>query len=114
MNPTLNLVVLRCADIDRAMAFYSKLGLHFARHRHGTGAEHYSAELAGARRCRLSEQHSGWIPLFRGRMVCECCNAQLRKKILIRWHLWMCECRRAGTVWRHWSISGNVALTCRL
>ena len=48
MNPTLNLVVLRCADIDRAMAFYSKLGLHFARHRHGTGAEHYSAELAGA------------------------------------------------------------------
>ena len=47
-NPVLNLVVLRCADIDRAAAFYSKLGLHFSKHRHGTGPEHYSAELAGA------------------------------------------------------------------
>jgi predicted enzyme related to lactoylglutathione lyase len=30
------------------MAFYSKLGLHFNKHRHGTGPEHYSAELSGA------------------------------------------------------------------
>jgi lactoylglutathione lyase len=48
MIPTLNLVVLRCADIDRATAFYSKLGLNFTKHRHGNGPEHYSAELAGA------------------------------------------------------------------
>jgi lactoylglutathione lyase len=48
MTPTLNLVVLRSSDIDRAMAFYSKLGLHFTKHRHGTGPEHYSAELTGA------------------------------------------------------------------
>jgi lactoylglutathione lyase len=48
VTPRLNLVVLRSSDIDRAMAFYSKLGLHFTKHRHGTGAEHYSAELGGA------------------------------------------------------------------
>jgi predicted enzyme related to lactoylglutathione lyase len=30
------------------MAFYSKLGLQFTKHRHGTGLEHYSAELPGA------------------------------------------------------------------
>lgn len=47
-GPILTLVVLRCADIDRAMAFYSKLGLEFTKHRHGAGPEHYSAELAGA------------------------------------------------------------------
>ncbi len=27
------------------MAFYSKLGLSFTKHRHGTGPEHFSAEL---------------------------------------------------------------------
>jgi predicted enzyme related to lactoylglutathione lyase len=48
MTPALNLVVLRSSDIDRSMAFYSKLGLHFTKHRHGTGPEHYSAELPGA------------------------------------------------------------------
>ena len=47
-KPVLNLVVLRCADMDQAMSFYSKLGLQFAKHRHGTGPEHYSAELGGA------------------------------------------------------------------
>jgi lactoylglutathione lyase len=48
MIPTLNLVVLRCADIDQANAFYSKIGLQFAKHRHGNGPEHYSAELTDA------------------------------------------------------------------
>jgi predicted enzyme related to lactoylglutathione lyase len=47
MTPTLNLVVLRSFDIDRAMAFYSRLGLHFTKHRHGTGPEHFTAELSG-------------------------------------------------------------------
>jgi predicted enzyme related to lactoylglutathione lyase len=46
MTPALNLVVLRSSDIERAMAFYSKLGLHFTKHRHGSGPEHYAAELA--------------------------------------------------------------------
>ena len=45
MNPRLNLVVIRSADIERAMAFYAQLGLHFRKHRHGNGPEHYSAEL---------------------------------------------------------------------
>jgi lactoylglutathione lyase len=47
MTPALNLVVLRSSNLDRAMIFYSKLGLNFKKHRHGTGPEHYSAELAG-------------------------------------------------------------------
>lgn len=46
MNPiTLNLVVLRSPDLPRAVAFYSRLGLQFARHRHGNGPEHFAAEL---------------------------------------------------------------------
>jgi lactoylglutathione lyase len=44
---TLNLVVLRSPDIARAAAFYSRLGLQFAKHRHGNGVEHYAAELPG-------------------------------------------------------------------
>jgi lactoylglutathione lyase len=45
---TLNLVVLRSPDIDRATAFYSRLGLEFTKHRHGSGPEHFSAELPGS------------------------------------------------------------------
>lgn len=41
----LNLVVVRCSDIARAAAFYSRLGLQFTQHRHGKGPEHYAAEL---------------------------------------------------------------------
>ena len=48
MGTALNLVVLRSSDINRAMVFYSKLGLHFTKHRHGTGPEHFSAELPRA------------------------------------------------------------------
>jgi lactoylglutathione lyase len=44
----LNLVVLRSRDLERAAAFYSRLGLSFAKHRHGNGPEHLSAELNGA------------------------------------------------------------------
>jgi len=44
----LNLVVLRSAVIERAVEFYSRLGLHFTRHRHGHGPEHLAAEIAGA------------------------------------------------------------------
>ncbi len=46
MNPiTLNLVVLRTADLERAERFYVSLGLKFTRHRHGSGPEHLSAEM---------------------------------------------------------------------
>jgi lactoylglutathione lyase len=42
---TLNLVVLRSTDVARAAAFYTRLGLHFSQHRHGSGPEHFAAEL---------------------------------------------------------------------
>jgi lactoylglutathione lyase len=44
---TLNLVVLRSRDLERAVAFYSKLGLRFVKHRHGNGPEHFAAEWPG-------------------------------------------------------------------
>lgn len=46
-NISLNLVVLRSPDIARAAAFYSRLGLQFTQHRHGSGPEHFAAELPG-------------------------------------------------------------------
>jgi lactoylglutathione lyase len=39
----LNLIVLRCADLDRTREFYESFDLKFERHRHGTGPEHYGA-----------------------------------------------------------------------
>lgn len=44
---TLNLVVLRSPDIQRAAAFYRRLGLDFTLHRHGQGTEHLAAEFPG-------------------------------------------------------------------
>lgn len=45
--PIVNLVVLRSGEIDRAVTFYNAMGLSFTKHRHGTGPEHYSSEVAG-------------------------------------------------------------------
>jgi hypothetical protein len=45
--PRFNLVVIRVADIDRAAAFYSLLGITFAKHAHGTGTVHYAWETEG-------------------------------------------------------------------
>jgi lactoylglutathione lyase len=45
--PHLNLVVLRSPDIDRAAAFYQRMGLLFTRHSHGSGPEHYSSVVSG-------------------------------------------------------------------
>ena len=42
----LNLIVLRCADIESARRFYETLGMSFSRHAHGTGPEHYAHEDA--------------------------------------------------------------------
>jgi lactoylglutathione lyase len=44
---SLNLVVLRFSDVANAAAFYTLLGLRFSKHRHGSGPEHFAAELAG-------------------------------------------------------------------
>lgn len=41
----LSLVVIRAQDIDRLASFYSALGLHFTRHRHGKGPEHLSTTI---------------------------------------------------------------------
>lgn len=43
----LNLLVIRARDPDALAGFYSALGLSFARHRHGSGPEHYACEDAG-------------------------------------------------------------------
>ena len=43
---SLNLLVLRCRDLERSRAFYEHFGLHFAKHAHGAGPEHYSHEDA--------------------------------------------------------------------
>lgn len=44
----LNLVVLRSSNMERAIAFYSHLGLQFTRHQHGKGPEHFSSELGSS------------------------------------------------------------------
>lgn len=46
-NITLNLVALRSLDPARAATFYTRLGLQFSKHRHGSGPEHFAAELPG-------------------------------------------------------------------
>ena len=40
----LNLLVLRCRDLDASRAFYEQLGLAFRAHTHGAGPLHYAAE----------------------------------------------------------------------
>ena len=44
-NISLNLIVLRAANMERALQFYGWLGLDFTQHRHGSGPEHYACEL---------------------------------------------------------------------
>lgn len=43
---SLNLLVLRCADIEKSRLFYERFGLSFAKHQHGKGPEHYAHEDA--------------------------------------------------------------------
>jgi lactoylglutathione lyase len=45
---SLNIVVLRCTDPARSAEFYARLGLAFTKHRHGSGPEHFAAELGGS------------------------------------------------------------------
>jgi lactoylglutathione lyase len=39
----LNLLVLRCRQIERTKAFYELFGLTFAKEKHGEGPDHFSA-----------------------------------------------------------------------
>ena len=43
--PQLSLLVLRSPDMERAVTFYRALGLEFTLHAHGTGPQHYTAEM---------------------------------------------------------------------
>lgn len=45
MTVTLNLLVLRCRDMEASKVFYSELGVEFRSERHGAGPQHYAAEL---------------------------------------------------------------------
>lgn len=45
MDTTLNLVVIRAAELERSQRFYEALGLRFSREQHGRGPEHLAAEL---------------------------------------------------------------------
>ena len=40
----INLVVLRVAEIERALNFYRCIGLEFKKHAHGAGPEHYACQ----------------------------------------------------------------------
>jgi lactoylglutathione lyase len=44
-SPSLNLLVLRAADIERTGSFYSVLGLSLVQEKHGCGPVHYSCDL---------------------------------------------------------------------
>lgn len=44
----LNLVVIRAQSVDRLGSFYTALGFHFTRHRHGKGPEHLSCTIGEA------------------------------------------------------------------
>jgi len=42
---TLNLLVLRCRDIEKTKDFYKKLSLSFVKEQHGEGAVHYATKV---------------------------------------------------------------------
>jgi lactoylglutathione lyase len=45
LSVSLNLVVIRSSDVDRAVQFYNRLGLRFHRQQHDGGPEHYSTQI---------------------------------------------------------------------
>ena len=44
-RPQLNLLVLRCRDIELTRLFYEGLNLHFISEQHGNGSRHYTAVM---------------------------------------------------------------------
>ncbi|MCA9019407.1 MAG: hypothetical protein KDA74_04650 [Planctomycetaceae bacterium] len=47
MDLKLNLLVLRCRDIDVSRVFYEHFGIEFQRVQHGAGPVHYAAVFEG-------------------------------------------------------------------
>ena len=41
---SLNLLVLRCRDLEASRTFYESFGFRFTKHAHGSGPEHYAHE----------------------------------------------------------------------
>jgi catechol 2,3-dioxygenase-like lactoylglutathione lyase family enzyme len=44
MKLAVNLLVLRCKDVEVTRSFYQKLGLNFVEEKHGSGPRHYAWE----------------------------------------------------------------------
>lgn len=47
MAAQLNLLVLRCRDLEACKRFYEQLGFEFQQEQHRTGPVHYAAQLEG-------------------------------------------------------------------
>lgn len=47
MDQKLNLLVLRCRDIETSRLFYEHLGIEFQKEKHGSGPEHYASVFEG-------------------------------------------------------------------
>jgi lactoylglutathione lyase len=47
MGIAVNLLVLRCKDVEATRRFYEQLGAVFTKEKHGAGPEHYAWENAG-------------------------------------------------------------------
>jgi lactoylglutathione lyase len=47
MKLTVNLLVLRCKDVEVTRGFYEQLGLTFVEEKHGAGPQHYASERGG-------------------------------------------------------------------
>jgi lactoylglutathione lyase len=41
----LNLLILRCRDLEKCRAFYELLGFEFVEHAHGSGPMHFACEI---------------------------------------------------------------------
>ena len=75
-NVSLNLVVIRSTDFERAASFYAVLGLTFVKHRHGTGPEHSPAK--SARLCSRSIRAAVTpIPPLRRGLASRCSRSML-------------------------------------
>ena len=48
MKVELDVIVLRCADLDMTRNFYEGLGIEFNEERHGQGPLHFSTQLGSA------------------------------------------------------------------
>ncbi|MFT3883797.1 MAG: hypothetical protein QM703_29720 [Gemmatales bacterium] len=44
MSLTVNLLVLRCKDVEHTRRFYEQLGLTFIEEKHGAGPQHYASD----------------------------------------------------------------------